>query len=162
MQIESKKYPYDDRYTVFIDGTIVGPKKKLKPAIYPQGYLYVRIQKKSKKIHQLVAITHIPNPNNYTDVNHINGIKSDNRVENLEWCNDSINIKHAFRTGLRTHFGDKNPRSKIKESELETIRTLIANGLQNKEIAKQYGVSHQTISAIRRGRNWKTNAIINQ
>lgn len=56
-------------------------------------------------IHRIIAETFIPNPNNYPCINHINGVKTDNRIENLEWCSYQYNIKDAY---LRKHNG--NPK----------------------------------------------------
>lgn len=51
-------------------------------------------------LHRLIAKAFIPNPNDYTEVNHINGVKNDNRIENLEWCSVSQNTFHAFKNNL--------------------------------------------------------------
>ena len=72
----------------------------LKPAINHKGYKYVVLCDNAKRIgktiHSLVAESYIPNPENKPQVNHINWIKKDNRVENLEWCTVSENIQHAI------------------------------------------------------------------
>lgn len=64
------------------------------------GYLEVGLYRDNKRwfrrVHRLVGKTYIPNPNRYPQINHINGVTSDNRVENLEWCTVSQNIKHSF------------------------------------------------------------------
>lgn len=79
-----------------------------------RGYLYVglHINGKCKKIaiHRLVALTFIPNPNNYKEVNHKDGNKSNNHFSNLEWCSRSGNAKHAFDTGLNNFKPDNGKR----------------------------------------------------
>lgn len=69
---------------------------------YQQVGLYLNGKNKFQLIHRLVASAFIPNPECMSNINHINGIKTDNRVENLEWVTVSENIKHAYKTGLNT------------------------------------------------------------
>ena len=75
----------------------------IKPTL-KDGYCLASLHNKNHNkhmfIHQLVGLMFIQNPNNFPMINHINGIKNDNRVENLEWINNSGNIKHAYETGL--------------------------------------------------------------
>ena len=72
-----------------------------KPDGYPAINLYNHCKHKTIAIHRLVAMAFVPNPDNKLDVNHIDGNKTNNNVDNLEWCTRSENIKHAYRTGLR-------------------------------------------------------------
>ena len=67
---------------------------------YQQVVLVKNKESKTTPLHRVVALMFVPNPNNKPIINHINGIKSDNRADNLEWCTYSENTKHAWETGL--------------------------------------------------------------
>lgn len=99
-----KDYP---NYYITSTGKVLSAYKKgeeLAVRIGKQGYAYVNLYnengRKTKKIHRLVAETFIPNPLNYPQINHKDGNKLNNRVENLEWCNASQNTRHAFENDL--------------------------------------------------------------
>lgn len=73
----------------------------LTAAAHNRGYLHVQLRSngrgKSVDVHRLVAEAFIPNPHNLPQVNHINGVKTDNRVDNLEWCTNGENQLHKYR-----------------------------------------------------------------
>ena len=98
---------YEGRYQVSSQGRIwsIVSQRYLKQTITSGGYCKVGLiakngKEKKERIHRLVAIAFIDNPNNFPVVNHLNGIKTDNRVENLEWTTVKGNTKHAYDNNL--------------------------------------------------------------
>lgn len=149
-----------DNYFVREDGKIIGKSGKiLKPATTIYGYNEVSIKLngkfKSQKVHRLVAQAFIPNPYNLPEVNHINGIKTDNRVENLEWVTSQDNQLHATRI-LGKGAGETHPGVKITEDMVRKACVMFAEGYQNKEVSDVLGISKHTIQKIRKGKVWKT------
>lgn len=153
---------YENRYQVSNLGRIKSLPKNgrkeeliLKPQPLKTGYLSIDLCKDSKtkklSIHRIVAKTFIENTFNKEEVNHINGLKTDNRVENLEWNTKSENQKHSIRIGLRSAKGIKNSQVKLKEEEV----LIIYNSLEKYNIlSEKYNVSISTISDIKRGYSW--------
>lgn len=95
-----KEIPFSNGlYFVSDLGRVRGPRRIVCPYNNGKGYLQVKLcingVRKNYRVHQLVALCFIDNPNGYTEIHHINEIKSDNRVQNLEWCNRVYNIAHS-------------------------------------------------------------------
>lgn len=130
----------------------------LKPRIVTDNYLAVRLYKNLKginfKIHRLVAEVFIPKLEDKNQINHKDGDKSNNHVDNLERVTSSENIQHAYNTGLMDVKGSKNPFSKLTEKDLPIIRELITQGRSLSSIGKLYNVSRFTIHDIKSGRTW--------
>lgn len=126
------------------------------------GYYRVNLKEsqngKTKNIHRLVATAFIDNKENKPQVNHINGVKNDNNVNNLEWSTLSENRQHAYNTGLQNSFtrrGAKNNFNKLTKSQVIQIRESYKKGLITyKELAYKFKVSPGCIGSIIRKQNW--------
>lgn len=135
--------------------------KKLKPYKNCWGYMLVDMRKDGKRfikcVHRLVAETFIPNMNNKTQVNHIDGNKENNCVDNLEWVTCSENQYHAFEIGLKPK-NFNHPFSKFTKEDILYIRN---NYQKNKKgfgirtLARKYGVCDSTIRQIVVGITYK-------
>ncbi|AGQ74983.1 endodeoxyribonuclease [Salmonella enterica subsp. enterica serovar Lubbock] len=158
---------YEGKYAVTTDGRVYshsrvddgGKLRKgrwLKPNVDGYGYLQVSLYSegvaKKHKVHRLVAETFIDNKKLCPQVNHKNGIKTDNNVSNLEWVTAQQNILHAFSNSLMSSKGEKNGRAKLTMDQVKEIRD--CKSMTKTGIAKQYGVSTATISCIVNNKSW--------
>ncbi len=126
----------------------------LKQQIDKRGYPIIRLYGKNRTVHRLVAAAFLGDVTNLT-VNHLNGIKTDNRVDNLEICTNQENIAHAYRTGIRANgFGDEACHRKLSSSEVTLIRANLSI-ISNVNLGLMFGVSKSTISKIKTGVNWR-------
>lgn len=133
-----------------------GHPKILKQHINAQGYFIVNITVGGKEasylIHRLIAETFLPNPMNLPCVNHINCDKTDNRIENLEWCTPEYNTSHAHKNGrFPNPTGIKNGSAIITD---EIAMDIFTSTLSAKELAAKYGIHFSRIYDVRTGVSW--------
>lgn len=113
-----------------------------------KGYLTVTLTKEGKHkthfVHRLVAIAYIPNPNNLPQVNHVDGVKTNNRYKNLEWSTNRENTIHAYKNGLT--------RLKNTDEVVRRIHKLKQDGKNQYQIASLVGTDQGTVSRILSGK----------
>jgi len=138
----------------------------LKPAIAKDGYAQTMLQGDngkyySYKVHKFVAITFLGNEYPELEINHKDGVKTNNYLSNLEYMTRSENVQHSFDNGLQVSLkGSKNPASKLTEQDVKDIRQHVANFegryYGRKELALKYGVTECCIKDIvsRRRNSW--------
>ena len=154
---------YEDRYLISDSGNIISKKYKgkyLKPYINNNGYKSVTITNgikyKNCRIHKLVALTFIPNPENKPWINHKDGNKLNNHVSNLEWCTPKENVIHALQTGLSIKHGIYSGTAVLTDEKVIEIHNFLKNKIHSiEELSIIYNTSITNIRSIAKVESWK-------
>ncbi len=141
------------KYSYSIKGKILSHSNSKKR--YPNLRLSRFGKFKNVVIHRLMAIAFLPNPLNKKEVNHINGIKNDNRLENLEWVTPKENSVHSRLTGLAKQNGEDSVWAKLKNEDVLVIREMAENGITFREIGEKFGIQPMTAWNIANRKRWK-------
>lgn len=136
---------------------------KTETRLTKDGYCRANLQKDGKatdkRVNRLVAETFIPNPENKPTVNHKNGIKTDNRVENLEWSTREENMQHAYDNKLKVAAaGSGNVHAKLKDDDVREIRKCYVKGSREfgtVALAKKFGVTPRVINLVIHNKSYK-------
>ena len=174
MPVNSKQIEWRDvvgfpSYEVSNDGKVRGKRYGIVRKLHDNGYGYYVVSlwkgntTKRKKVHRLVAEAFIPRESESLVVNHKNGNKHDNRVENLEWITQKENLRHAFVTGLKpiTETQREACRKTMKKVGVNHVRRVVstdADGAETlydsvKEAADAFGITKSAITLCCRGKN---------
>ncbi|EHV3815215.1 HNH endonuclease [Salmonella enterica] len=159
-----------ENYTIYEDGKVqrtnsdnnmcapsyVG--RFLTPETTKKGYQRVTLCRHGKtkrfQLHRLIALVHLPNPDNLPCVNHKDGNKQNNHVTNLEWCSYSENEQHSYdKLNKIASRGDEHYQAKLTEEIVREIRTIIDPPFT--KLAKEFGVNKSTIQDAYYKRTWK-------
>ena len=158
---------YESLYSVSSEGRVrrekagwnTFPGKILQPKINRDGYVQLVLTKAghqySRTMHQLVAAAFIGPCPSGCEVNHKDGLKTNNHPTNLEYVTNLANNEHAVRTGLRGDGkGERNQQARLTRAQALEIRARLASGERGIDLAAEFGVSRSTVSLIHLGRIW--------
>ena len=161
MEIFKDINKFENKYQISNTGKVRNKKTGLylKPKYNKKGYQYINLsinKYKSVKwyIHRLVGFHFIPNPENKPQINHKDGNPSNNNVENLEWCTNEENQRHAVLNNL--HFqGENHKSSKFTNESILLLPKLVKIGFNPTYINKLTGVAIQNLDKIFKGKTWR-------
>lgn len=125
-----------------------------------RGYYYVSCQvdglRKNFIVHRIVAKAFIPNPKNYECVDHKDFDRKNNKVSNLRWCSQKMNVGYSKEAGrLKSVWGELSGMSKVSLSDVMDMKKLRESGLLHREIAKKFSLATCTVTQILNGNRWK-------
>ena len=149
-------------YTIYQNGDVYNGFRKIKQRpSYPDGYACFTAGKKNNrtsiKTHTIVGKLFVDNPNNYPEIDHLDGNRMNPDMNNLEWVTHEENIKRAYEKGnYKSHItGKNNPKAKLNETIVKNIRKDFKNGLTQKKISIKYKVPWSTVHNIVTYQTWK-------
>lgn len=155
--ISESIYP---KYFVSNSGKVINQfGKELIGSINRDGYRQIVICNKTVCVHRIIALSLLPNPNNYVCVNHIDGNKTNNKIENLEWCSHSQNTLHAYMNGLeKCPTGEDNHKHKLTWDDVTYIRSHFEK--YSKEfgacaLGRKFNVDKSTIMSVVNHKTWR-------
>ena len=158
---DMKKIDGFENYSVTRDGRVWSWKSKiflssgLAGRGYPNVVLYKDGKGHPKLVHRLVAQAYIPNPDNKPEVNHKDGNKENNYLNNLEWATSSENRYHGYKIGLHGS-GEDHHMAKLTQMQVDYIRDQYSTGKYNyQRLANAFKVSYSNIAHIITNRKWK-------
>jgi len=149
----------ENGYLVSKCGKILSLKKNnpylMTPCKTTKGYLQVRLNRKMFRVHRIIALTFIPNPNNLETVDHINENKIDNRVENLQWLSNRDNIRKS-RIGIKftdehklklrnAKLGKPSVKDKFNKQDAFKMKEMLENGMKAKDVADEFGIGRTSV-----------------
>jgi hypothetical protein len=131
----------------------------MKGSLTRKGYRYVTLRKNNqpllKYVHRLVAEAFIPNPDNLASVNHIDGNKENNNVNNLEWMSLRDNSLDGIKKGLIKVTGEHKGTAKLNIEEVKNMRKLYRTGLKPKAISQRFNVTENCAYHVVTRRTWR-------
>lgn len=158
-----KTLDFNPNYEANEDGRIRKINNRYEPKKYidKDGYEHINLSRKKYRVHRVIAMTFIPNPENKPEVNHINSIRDDNRAENLEWVTRSENQQHAFRNGRHQALREQARENIVKYAVSAISRPVLQYSLKDEfiaeypslsEAARQVLGNHRNISLVCQGK----------
>lgn len=166
---------YEGKYEVSNEGNVrslnyrgTGQPKILKPITCGKGYLMVGLCKNGSmrwaKVHRLVALLFVPNPDNKPQVNHLDGVKTNNLASNLEWATGGENLAHAYRKGLKradpewgrtlgSEYGSAGRRAKMRPIVATNLQTGEETRYESAaEVERALNVYHSDVARVCAGK----------